>query len=109
MKRVLAGTIVVAGICLFVISGFADEKSNVKIGETNFNEHCVACHPGGKNVFNPQKTLYKKDLEANNIRTPEDIVKIMRNPGPNMTRFDENSLPEKEAKEIAEYILETFK
>jgi cytochrome c6 len=109
MKKVLAGTIVAAGISLFVISGFADEKSNVKIGETDYNERCVACHPGGGNVFNPQKTLHKKDLEANNIRTPEDIIKIMRNPGPNMTRFDENSLPEKEAKEIAEYILENFK
>jgi cytochrome c6 len=109
MKKVLAGTIVAAGISLFVINGFADEKTNGKIGETDFNEHCVVCHPGGKNVFNRQKTLFKKDLEANNIRTTEDIIKIMRNPGPNMTKFDEYSIPEKEAKEIAKYILETFK
>jgi cytochrome c6 len=33
----------------------------------------------------------------------------MRNPGPGMTTFDEKTIPDKQAKEIAEYILKSFK
>jgi cytochrome c6 len=33
----------------------------------------------------------------------------MRNPGPGMTKFDEKTLPQKDAKAIAEYIHKTFK
>jgi cytochrome c6 len=33
----------------------------------------------------------------------------MRNPGQGMTTFDEKTIPDKEAKEIADYILKTFK
>jgi cytochrome c6 len=33
----------------------------------------------------------------------------MRNPGPGMNRFDAKTISDKDAKEIAEYILKTFK
>jgi hypothetical protein len=33
----------------------------------------------------------------------------MRNPGPGMTRLDEKTIPDKDAMEIARYILEAFK
>jgi cytochrome c6 len=33
----------------------------------------------------------------------------MRNPGPGMNKFDEKTIPDKEAKMIADYILKTFK
>jgi cytochrome c6 len=32
----------------------------------------------------------------------------MRNPGPGMTAFDEKTIPDTDAKEIAEYVLKTF-
>jgi len=78
-------------------------------GETEFKKHCEACHPDGGNIINPQKTLHKKDLEANNITKPEDIIGKMRNPGPGMTQFDKETIPDSEAREIAEYIFKTFK
>jgi cytochrome c6 len=58
---------------------------------------------------NPQKTLHKKDRDANNVKNAEDIIKLMRKPGPGMTTFDENTVPDKDAREIANYILTTFK
>lgn len=86
-------------------------------GESLFKKYCAACHPQGSNVVNPQKTLFKKDLDANNIRTPADIVKKMRNPGPfpthpqawaGMKLFDEKTVPDDDALKIANYVLATF-
>jgi len=75
-----------------------------KTGEQLFKEHCVMCHPEGGNIINLKKTLLKKDLEANNIKTADDAVKIMRKPGPGMTIFDVKSLSDKDARMIADYI-----
>ena len=78
-------------------------------GESLFKQHCVVCHPDGGNIVNPKKTLHKKDLETNNIKSKDDIVKLMRKPGPGMTPFDEKTISDKAASEIAEYILKSFK
>lgn len=78
-------------------------------GENLFNENCKKCHRNGGNIINPKKTLYSEVLASNNIRTPEDIVYIMRNPGKGMPRFDENRIPDRDARKIGEYILQTFK
>jgi cytochrome c6 len=78
-------------------------------GETLFKQHCAACHPNGGNIVNPQKTLNRKDLDANKIKTADDIVRLMRNPGPGMSKFDAKLIPDKDAHLIAQYILYTFK
>ena len=108
MKEVLALSVLVTLLLLCGGTGTAKESSK-KSGEALFKQHCVICHPDGGNIINPQKTLHKKNLESNKIRNAGDIVKTMRNPGPGMTKFDEKMIPDKEAKEIAEYILKTFK
>jgi hypothetical protein len=67
--------------------------------------------------MNKQKTLHRKDLDANNIRTAEDIVKKVRNPGPapthpatwsGMKKFDERELSTDDALKIGDYILKKF-
>ena len=78
-------------------------------GEALFKQHCSVCHVDGGNLISPQKTLHKKDREANNIKSAAAIVKLMRNPGPGMTTFNEKTISEKDAKAIAQYILKTFK
>lgn len=90
------------------ISAFAGAGEGAKSGEALFKEYCTMCHPDGGNIIIPKKTLQKTDREANNIKTEADIVKTMRNPGPGMTRFDDKTIPDKEAQEIAKYILKTF-
>ena len=99
-------------LILFIISvsvaGFAKEDAKKNKGESLFKKNCSPCHPDGGKVINPQKTLHKKDREANNIRKPADIVSKMRNPGPGMTKFDKKTIPDKDAKVIAEYIVKTF-
>lgn len=88
---------------------FAEKAGAKNWGEKEFKEHCTMCHPDGGNIINPKKTLHAKDLEANNVKTESDIVKLMRKPGPGMTPFDEKTVTNKEAQEIAKYILKTFK
>jgi len=108
MKRMFA--ILVSSAMLLtagVVCG--DTKKGAKIdGKTEFQEHCAACHKDGGNMINPQKTLKASDRDANGIKSAGDIVKLIRNPGPGMTKFDKKTISDKEAKAIAEYILKTF-
>jgi cytochrome c6 len=114
MKQIIAVLMSAACICLFVAiacSGEGPKKSGEesKVGEELFKLNCTVCHPNGGNVINKDKTLLKDDLAEHGVKTPEDIVKLMRNPGPGMRKFDENTISDKDAKEIANYVLKTFK
>jgi cytochrome c6 len=78
-------------------------------GEQLFALHCASCHPDGANTIHPSKTLKSADLKANMITTPQDIVQKMRTPGPGMPRFTVAMIPERDALQIARYVLTTFR
>ena len=80
-----------------------------KTGEALFKLHCAVCHPDGGNIVKPEYTLHRKTLAKHKITKPEDIVKILRNPDQGMTKFDETTIPDKDATTIAQYVLNTFK
>jgi len=107
-------------VALFIFLGFAGAlfAAAEQTGEALFKQNCSPCHSDGGNIFNKDKTLFKKDREMNNVKTADDIVKKMRNPGAfnfhpsqwsGMKVFDEKTLSDRDAREIAEYILKTFK
>ncbi|MGA2192376.1 MAG: c-type cytochrome [Nitrospirota bacterium] len=105
MKRLLA--VSVLGLAV-LFSGTASAEGKTT-GKQLFDANCASCHKDGGNIVNPKKTLSKKDREANGVKSAADIVKLMRNPGPGMTKFDEKTIPAKEAKAIANYVIKTFK
>ena len=109
MKKMLMILFLVVPLFLFGTAGFANETAKEKSGRELFQLDCSVCHPDGGYIVNPQKTLHKKDLAANNIKKPGDIINKMRNPGPGMTKFDQKTISDKDAKKIGEYILKTFK
>jgi len=110
MKIKFIATGMVLTICLFAVSGFSGTGKGGKIdGKKEFEEYCIECHRDGGNMINPQKTLSRKDLEANGIKNAKDIIAKMRKPGPGMTKFDEKTISSRKAKAIADYILQTFK
>lgn len=110
MKKIFAVAVVMVSMSAMASVGFAETKKGEKVdAKAKFDQHCVACHPKGGNIVNPKKTLSKKDLAANGIKTEKDIVAKMRNPGAGMTKFDAKSVPDAEANAIAKYILVTFK
>ncbi|BCS52950.1 c-type cytochrome [Geobacter sp. SVR] len=96
-------------LCLLATAGFCDTEGGKIDGKKEFDKHCAVCHPNGGNTINSQKTLSKKAMKANGITSSKDIIAIMRKPGPGMTVFDQKTIPDKEAKVIADYILKTFK
>jgi cytochrome c6 len=108
MKKMIVLLVSVLTVCCAGAVAYA-EKGSTDIGAAEFKEHCAICHPEGGNVINPKKTLHKADREANNIKTASDIIKIMRTPGLGMTAFDEKTISDDEAKEVAKYIFKTFK
>ncbi|MCL5024251.1 MAG: c-type cytochrome [Nitrospirae bacterium] len=99
----------VPAIAVFVLGTLATAKENEKEGQALFQQNCSPCHPNGGNVINPEFTLHKKDRDRHGVKTAKDIIGKMRNPGPGMTKFDEKTISDKQAKEIAEYIIKTFK
>ena len=105
MKNGLIVTICMLSVAALPPAAFAKESK----GEALFKQHCAVCHPDGGNIVNPAKTLHKKDREANGVKTAKDIMGKMRKPGPGMTMFDVKTISNKDAKEIAEYVLKTFK
>ncbi|MEK6697936.1 MAG: c-type cytochrome [Nitrospirota bacterium] len=109
MKKAIIATVFLSAVCAAGAVIGPDQAAAGSSGEALFKQHCALCHPDGGNIINPQKTLLKKDRDANTIKTAADIVRTMRNPGPGMTKFDDKTIPDKDAKEIAEYILKTFK
>jgi cytochrome c6 len=80
-----------------------------KSAEQMFTQFCASCHPKGGNTMNPQKTLEAKAMANNKITTADDIVKVMRNPGRGMPKFDEATISDQDARSIGEYILTTFR
>ena len=118
MKRMSLFSLVVISLFVCVLSLHAQDKSGEHPGKQLFIHNCSPCHPDGGNIINPQKTLRKKDLDANKITTADDIVKRMRNPGPfpdhpqdwaGMRMFDQKAISDQDAHKIADYILKTFK
>jgi cytochrome c6 len=110
MKRITLLFLFFAVVCFLTVAGVsAKEASKEGLGEKLFIKHCSKCHPNGGNVITVTKTLNLKDREANNVKTEEDIIRLMRNPGPGMVKFGKKVIYEKDAKAIAEYIMKTFK
>ena len=108
MKRVLIMFALGISVVVFC-SRIPAQAAKASLGEAAFVKKCAVCHANGGNIVNTAKPINKKALEAKGIKKPADIVRQMRNPGPGMTRFDEKTTPDKEARAIAEYMLKTFK
>lgn len=92
-----------------VIIALTSSTAMAATGEALFKQHCAVCHPNGGNIIKPQHTLSRKHLAEMGIKNWEGVVKNMRAPGPGMTAFDAKTIPDKDAKAIAEYVLKTFK
>ncbi len=83
-------------------------SQEASVAKDLFEKHCAACHPNGGNIMNSEKTLATESLAESGIKTPRDIVQVLRNPGEGMPKYDEQKIPEDQALKLGEYILETY-
>lgn len=110
MSKPFLASVLLSAFCLFAANGYCGAgKSEKTDGKKEFEKHCAMCHPDGGNVINSMKTLSRKVLQENGVKSAKDIIGKMRRPGPGMTTFDEKTVSKDQAKAIAEYILKTFK
>jgi len=107
MDRFVAALVAAGAVVLPALSAHCSEET-LERGKAAFQQNCIACHADGGNEVNPEKTFSRADLQRNNVRTPADIVRILRNPGPGMLKFDAATLSDGDAHAIAAYILATF-
>ncbi|QEM69291.1 c-type cytochrome [Geobacter sp. FeAm09] len=87
----------------------AVSQQQVRRGEELFKRYCAACHPDGGNVSDPERTLRGDVLRSRRIARPQDIVRIMRTPLSRMIAFDPATIPDEDARAIAEYVLYAFR
>lgn len=111
MKAIRSGvlfSLILPALLCACAEGGEKATSAAPDGKALFELHCVSCHSGGGNTVNPARTLSKSDRESNGIKSPGDIVRVMRNPGPGMPKFGQATLPEDQARAIAEYVVKNF-
>jgi cytochrome c6 len=102
-----------AVIARYILAGFPKQSQTPsnKSGEVLFYEFCSRCHPNGGNVVNPQKNLQAQTLTAAGLKTEDQLVAYLLNPGPGMPRLihRDHELSETSARKIIRYIMQTFK
>jgi len=71
-------------------------------GEAIFKANCASCHPDGGNIMNPKLTL-------KGIKDPKKILNKIRKQSGSMPVFDSKAISDADAKQLASYIIKTFK
>lgn len=84
--------ILIAIQCCCLLAAVVSYAGEQISGEALFKEKCSSCHPN-----------------ATRISRNKNILKTIRNPPPYMPVFDEDRIPDKDAKKIAEYVLKILK
>lgn len=73
-----------------------------------FNKNCGACHAGGKNVMNPDKSLTMESLTKNGVDSVEAIKKLVAEGKAPMPAFG-SSLSQADIDSVSAYVLEQAK
>ena len=103
MKK-LVSAILLAMMTLTFLWGAPAMAGDAASGASVFSANCAACHAGGRNVVNPQKTLQKSDLDAYGMSSEEAIITQVTN-GKNAMPAFAGRLTDKQIEDVAAYVL----
>jgi cytochrome c6 len=103
VKKLLGMAVALIAVMLF---GLAQPvlAADVDNGAKLFANNCAACHAGGKNVVNPQKTLQKADLQKWEMYDAAKIVTQVTNGKGAMPSF-KGRLSDADIADVAAYVL----
>ena len=102
MKKLLS--IVLLAIAFVVVAVQPPAlAADVAHGKQIFVGNCAACHIGGRNNLNPQKTLSKADLEKYGMYSAEKIIYQVTNGKAAMPAF--KRLGATSIEDVAAYVL----
>ena len=103
MKKLLSATILVLAGCLFLF-GSPAFAGDATAGAAIFSANCAACHIGGGNVVNGDKTLKIEALTKYEKNTEQAIINQATNGAGAMPSF--KRLGEEAIANVAAYVLE---
>ncbi|PSB03349.1 cytochrome c6 PetJ [Merismopedia glauca] len=103
MKKLLWTAVILMTTMIF---GLAQPvlAADLDNGGKLFANNCAACHAGGKNVVNPQKTLQKADLEKWEMYDAGKITTQVTNGKGAMPSF-KGRLSDADIADVAAYVL----
>ncbi len=104
MKKLLFAVLLVLTFITFSFPSPAFAAGDAASGTSVFKANCQACHLGGRNTVNPQKTLKKEDLEKYDMYSAAAIIKQVTNGKNAMPRFG-GRLSSKQIEDVAAYVL----
>jgi cytochrome c6 len=104
MKRIFAILVLLVALVGIALPrpALAADLAN---GAAIFSNKCAACHMGGNNAVNPQKTLKQADLTKYGMDTPEAIIAQVTNGKAAMPKFG-GQISEKDIQDVAAYVLD---
>ncbi len=103
LKKLFAVTIAIVSAVMLLI-GQPAYAGDADAGKTVFAANCAACHMGGRNAVNPQKTLQKLDLEKYGMYDAAAIITQVTNGKAAMPAFG-TKLDAAEIENVAAYVL----
>lgn len=98
MKNRIVMATVALSVCMMSATAFAAGN----VGETIFKAKCASCHPDGGNVMKPNETI-------KGMKNSKKIISQIRKGGGGMPAFDAKAISDADAKQLADYIIKTFK
>lgn len=103
VKKILS--ILLLGVAIFT---FAFNRPALAAGDAAgakiFSANCAACHAGGKNAVQPNKTLFKDALEKYGMNSAEAIITQVTK-GKNAMPAFKGRLNDQQIENVAAYVL----
>ena len=104
MKRIIAAIVCIVCLVLFAVPSGAIAGGDANAGAAVFSANCAACHSGGLNAVNAEKTLQKSALEKYGKDTSEAIITQVTKGNGAMPAFG-GRLADADIENVAAYVL----
>ena len=103
---VLAAAVILAPLSSVAVA--ADPKDVDPIGKSIFEYNCAACHRGGQNIIQPEKTLQREDLEQylDGGFNEKSVIRQVTNGKNAMPAFG-GRLPDDDIANVAAFVIST--
>ena len=104
MKKLLSVALAALAALTFAISSPA-LAADAGAGASVFNANCAACHAGGNNVVQADKTLKSDALDKNGMNSADAIISQVKNGKGSMPAFGA-SLSDADIENVAAFVLD---
>ena len=102
MKKIIS--ILLLGLVVFSLGFNRPALADAAAGGSVFNANCAACHAGGRNLVQANKSLSKADLEKYEMHSVDKITYQVTN-GKNAMPAFKGRLSDAQIQDVADYVL----